>query len=274
MTLNKIFIIVVIALGLSVVALVNSWPSNDLEELENKLGQQIDSISFSSVGPSINFMSSIAEIYCVDSQDNWYGGSGSIWMNKGNYWIVTNEHVLMDSEECFAYITVDWIATIENPDTAIEDRSLLEYRVDIENREVSSVEGDDLAWALLEEVDQSLKLLRPLAITPDVENCDEFYPIGTNVKIFGYPESGSYNGVITVTEGIISSFEKEGDVYYYLTSAKIDYGNSGGLAFVDINEEIACVIGVPSAVTEGGAESLGRILVLSEGEIKNLLSNN
>ena len=75
-----------IALGFSVVALVNSWPSNDLRELENKLEQQIDDISFSSVGPSIDFMSSIAEIYCVDSQDNWYGGSGSIWINKGNYW--------------------------------------------------------------------------------------------------------------------------------------------------------------------------------------------
>jgi hypothetical protein len=80
--------------------------------------------------------------------------------------------------------------------------------------------------------------------------------------ILGYPVygtgAGTYTSVfstieITATEGIISGM----DEIYYTTSAKIDHGNSGGLA---IDENNDCYIGIPTAAIEGQIESLGRIL--------------
>ena len=76
--------------------------------------------------------------------------------------------------------------------------------------------------------------------------------LGDSIKIYGYPvTSGGYN--LTVTEGIISSFSDDGDI---LTSAKIDSGNSGGLA-IDKN---GCFIGIPSAVISGDYQNLGVII--------------
>lgn len=76
--------------------------------------------------------------------------------------------------------------------------------------------------------------------------------LGEKIIVLGYPGIGASND-ITVTEGIISGEEPE----YYVTSAKIDSGNSGGIAVsVDKN----CFIGTPTASVIGQAESLGRIL--------------
>ena len=76
--------------------------------------------------------------------------------------------------------------------------------------------------------------------------------------------------VPTVTEGIISSFEKVEESYYYLTSAKIERGNSGGLA---VTGNFSCVVGVPTFVVVGEIESLGRVLIATEEGIFNFLSS-
>ena len=54
-------------------------------------------------------------------------------------------------------------------------------------------------------------------------------------------------------DGVVSSFAGNGLI---LTSAKIDHGNSGGLA-VDRN---GCFMGIPSAANKGEFESLGIII--------------
>jgi len=76
--------------------------------------------------------------------------------------------------------------------------------------------------------------------------------IGDKIVVLGYPGIGSNSG-ITVTEGIISGYEGA----YYVTSAKIDRGNSGGIA-VSVKDN--CIVGMPSASVTGSIESLGRIL--------------
>ena len=77
------------------------------------------------------------------------------------------------------------------------------------------------------------------------------FKLGESIRIFGYPEvSGGMS--LTITEGVISSFT-EG---YILTSAKIDSGNSGGLA---VSEE-GCSVGIPSAVNVGTYQNLGVII--------------
>ena len=81
--------------------------------------------------------------------------------------------------------------------------------------------------------------------------CDSPLRLGDAVRIYGYPvTSGGYN--LTVTDGIVSSF-KDGNT---LTSAKIDSGNSGGMA---IDQE-GCFIGIPSAVLTGQYQNLGVII--------------
>ncbi|MEX1027172.1 MAG: serine protease [Candidatus Paceibacterota bacterium] len=76
--------------------------------------------------------------------------------------------------------------------------------------------------------------------------------VGSRVLILGYPRTGSERG-ITATEGIISGIEEE----FYITSAKIERGNSGGAA---ISVEDNCFLGLPTLVVVGQLESLARIL--------------
>jgi len=82
--------------------------------------------------------------------------------------------------------------------------------------------------------------------------CESQINIGDKLIILGYPGIGSQSS-ITATEGIVSGFE--GD--YYVTSAKIDQGNSGGLAILLKDN---CYLGIPTWASSGNVESLGRIL--------------
>ncbi len=104
-----------------------------------------------------------------------------------------------------------------------------------------------------------------LRITPDeyLKNipyranigCSTKPVIGDSIVILGYPGIGSKTD-ITATEGIISGYD--GD--YYITSAKVEHGNSGGAAIL-IKDN--CFLGVPSFAQVGGVESLARILDLN-----------
>ena len=76
--------------------------------------------------------------------------------------------------------------------------------------------------------------------------------IGDSVVILGYPAIGSDSGV-TATEGIVSGIEAND----YVTSAKVEHGNSGGLA---VDEKNDCYIGIPTYAVSGEIESLARIL--------------
>ncbi len=82
--------------------------------------------------------------------------------------------------------------------------------------------------------------------------CTETPSIGEEVIILGYPAIGSSND-ITATEGIISGY----DGNYYITSAKIEHGNSGGAAILTNKN---CYLGIPTFAQVGSIESLSRIL--------------
>lgn len=79
--------------------------------------------------------------------------------------------------------------------------------------------------------------------------------VGEKVVILGYPSIGSKDD-ITATEGIISG--ADGD--YYITSAKVEQGNSGGAAILIRNGGKSCYLGIPTFVDVGRVESLARIL--------------
>ncbi len=87
--------------------------------------------------------------------------------------------------------------------------------------------------------------------------------IGEELIVLGFPDiSGiAIPGIgstakFTATEGIISE-KISSSGYYFNTSAKIDYGSSGGGAFL---KNSGCLAGLPTFVRMGELESLGRIL--------------
>lgn len=82
--------------------------------------------------------------------------------------------------------------------------------------------------------------------------CSNQIATGESVVILGYPSIGAANE-ITATEGIISGYEDD----YYITSAKVEQGNSGGAAVALADN---CYLGLPTFVVGGKVESLARIL--------------
>ena len=89
-------------------------------------------------------------------------------------------------------------------------------------------------------------------VVGSVKTCVDKPVIGDQVVILGYPSVGAEEG-ITATEGIVSGIDDD----YYVTSAKIEQGNSGGAAILVKNN---CLLGLPTLVVAGKIESLARIL--------------
>jgi S1-C subfamily serine protease len=92
----------------------------------------------------------------------------------------------------------------------------------------------------------------PINLHTSILECTQKPQIGDRVVILGYPGVGSKTS-ITATEGIISGMD--GD--YYVSSAKIEHGNSGGAAIIQKDN---CFVGIPTLVVKGKIESLARIL--------------
>lgn len=87
---------------------------------------------------------------------------------------------------------------------------------------------------------------------------------GEEIVILGYPTIGEDLGLLGLegssklitTEGIISSDIRSFD-NYFVSSAKIEQGNSGGGAFLKSGN---CLSGMPTYVLVGEIESLGRLI--------------
>lgn len=123
------------------------------------------------------------------------------------------------------------------------------YSVLINKNNVSIGENEDWAYVTLPK-DAILE-----SITKQNVKLCQSVEVGDKLLVLGYPKIGSKTG-LTVTEGILSG--TDGD--YYITSAKIDKGNSGGAAILVKDD---CYLGIPSASVVGTIESLGRILKAS-----------
>ncbi|MCX6731562.1 MAG: serine protease, partial [Candidatus Parcubacteria bacterium] len=100
------------------------------------------------------------------------------------------------------------------------------------------------------------------------KRCNRIPQLGEAVIILGYPVTGSANG-ITATEGIISGYDGNfsgNGKSFYITSAKIEHGNSGGAAILLKDN---CYLGIPTFAKVGEVESMGRILEMSD--INNIM---
>jgi hypothetical protein len=163
-------------------------------------------------------------------------GSGTVSKSSGSIVIVTNKHVVTDingygASSCSAYFPLD-------PNRTPLTWTTNDYYI-----------YPNLDFAYL-PINNPTSYITNLANSV-TNRCSVEPPLGEEIAILGYPTNGSKTD-ITATQGIISGY----DGNYYVTSAKVNHGNSGGAA-IDIKND--CYLGIPTYY-EGDVESLPRIL--------------
>lgn len=187
-----------------------------------------------------NNIKAVVNILC----DNEYGGSGTMMTEDGI--VMTNNHVISGATWCL--VTIPDSATGEPIEIYIAKPILIDKiseKYDIALLEISDVYTDDENYMWGKYPNTFVSFKTPSTCT------DNPWKLGETLRVYGYPStSNNYN--LTVTDGVISNF----DDGYILTSAKIDSGNSGGLA---VNQE-GCMVGIPSAVLTGDYQNLGVII--------------
>lgn len=151
--------------------------------------------------------------------------------------IFTNKHVAVYNEQ-YAPKT----CSVKFPDYE-------EFIIDNSSIDLVSISAGGYDWAVI-DMKNAPSNIKDFAYAFDI--CKEIPAIGDEIVILGYPVIGSQTN-ITATEGIISGYD--GD--YYITSAKIEKGNSGGTAILLKN---SCYLGIPTFAKVGQIESLSRIL--------------
>ena len=218
---------------------------NELEIIKNKPAQnQAQETNNNDLASIVKkWRPSIADIECIFTKSGTnqvyltQGGSGFL-LKASDTFVITNRHVLFDSEKY-----APSVCTVSLPDDSKE--------------EIAIPYGDNRIG-----FDASIDFGRIVIPNPPffmALNASNWLPlcrvkaaIGDEVVILGYPGIGSKND-ITATEGIISGYD--GD--YYITSAKVEHGNSGGAAILVKDN---CYLGIPTSVEVGTVESLARIL--------------
>lgn len=187
---------------------------------------------------------------------SWYGESGLIEeasgsgvlgprSSDGSFFILTNKHVVANVKGNPATT-----CNIKFPDI----RETYTITADLQKMTMEEISFDpnyDYGNIIIKRPTQEIISLANSKYTV----CTGKAKTGEQVLVLGYPGIGSSND-ITVTEGIISGYENG----YYITSAKVEHGNSGGAAIL---AKSSCYLGIPSYAFSGKVESLARILDLS-----------
>jgi len=140
----------------------------------------------------------------------WLGNGSGVIISKSGY-IITNYHVIEDSEE----IEVEFIVDDE-----------------VKNFNASIVQVDKVNdLAIIKIFDMNFDGVSDLPYNFKSTGCD----VGTKVYAYGYPMALSVMGKeVKVTDGIISSKTGfDGDITTYQITAPIQGGNSGGPLFDD-----------------------------------------
>ena len=179
----------------------------------------------------------IAFIECSFAVNNFssiktFGSGTALFTNGVN--ILTNKHILISNElypnSCKVKFTSDGVI----------------YIIDKNDFTIPINDND---FGLINIKNPKLNLTK--LVNSPAPICANKASIGDPIVILGYPNIGSQTD-ITATEGIISGY----DGNFYITSAKVEQGNSGGAAVL-IKEN--CFLGIPTLAKIGMVESLARI---------------
>lgn len=187
-----------------------------------------------------------SETYQGQLLEAWGGSGLAAGFNPSfpnEFSILTNKHVLAVPVPANAPISGTFapdFCKITFPDR---------HTVNLPSPRISGNPSQDIAIVRINPPDQYL-----LSFPKVPTYCSRRPVVGESLVVLGYPAIGSQTD-ITATDGIVSGY----DGIYDITSAKIEHGNSGGIA---IATQENCFIGIPSFVDVGEIESLGRILDL------------
>jgi len=197
--------------------------------------------------------------YGVDTAPSVLAGSGFVYSITTKHSptpaiaIITNRHVL-NAHNGFSSPSFCEITLPGNHKYIVGEEDVYFQNENGEGGDVEFINGQpyvipitDAGWLWVKTPDSYIK---DLAIKPKL--CDVLPRIGDDVVILGYPGIGADTG-ITATEGIVSGNEGK----YFVTSAKVEHGNSGGAA---LYKDKNCYFGIPTFVRTGTVESLARIL--------------
>ena len=146
----------------------------------------------------------------ISNKDGWQGNGSGIIISKSGY-IVTNHHVIEDTDD-------------------IEVEFVIDGEVKKFNAEIVQIDKvNDLA--IIKIFDMNFDGLNNLPYNFKTRSSD----VGTKVYAYGYPMALSIMGKeIKITDGIISSKSGfDGDITTYQITAPIQAGNSGGPLFDD-----------------------------------------
>lgn len=207
---------------------------------------------------------SVVNIYCESTSPYIDGGGGSGTILDEDGTILTNSHVIPQDETYLYTPEEGCLVILPDPITGQPDEL---YWAEPWSWPGLSDEYD-IAFLVITEpyYDEDERvyrgsLNRVFPAFNDAGRCFGDIELGEPIRIFGYPAiTGGYS--LTVTDGVVSSFDLESGVIY--TSAKISYGNSGGLAV----DRRGCMLGIPTfiSVAEDNSESIGGILLWSKVE--------
>lgn len=164
-------------------------------------------------------------------------GSGTLnYFNNTGFNIMTNKHVLFNDglNPLFCNVLFPF------------DK---DFEVYFDSNNITGGNDEDWGYIKLPDNDPFLSKFNKKSVNLCKLDSVE---IGDEIIILGFPTIGSNYGV-TATNGIISGIEPN----YFITSAKIDHGNSGGTAILLKDD---CYLGIPSSAKLGEMESMGRIL--------------
>lgn len=214
-------------------------------------------ISSSNLSP---YVTGVVQVVCL-SASGISSGSGSLFTFKElAYGILTNRHVVEGASRCVVLMT-----DTANSTTGMFalDATLYSYNQSTDSAVLGI--GKSLASYNVPVANYNYSLA-------NLRKCTSLVPVGTPVVIVGFPAYAKRDAIIsietigrvnsvyrTTTNGIISGYDTstQGQANYFV-SAKIDNGNSGGIALAKDSRGL-CVLGLPTWLTVGNYETQGLV---------------
>ncbi len=236
----------------------------EVEDLKNKKLQTIIKQVSAPTSNSSNQITSeqlasildgVVEIECPKDS-----GTGSLWKFNNGYFVVTNNHVINQGAESDGSCTVIDVMTNGLGMYSIYPAESTTWNT-----------FSDVAVLKLHEFSNPHKITGtvpfnfPVISTldykvGDLPKCVNNMAQGSPVIALGYPAYGRGSALIT-TNGVISGYGGASSLNApysnYIISAKIDSGNSGGVALSLNPQDQLCLLGIPTWVSTGNYENGG-----------------
>lgn len=235
--------------------------SEQVLSLQEEIAAQPKDIVITSADLS-PYLTSVIQLLCVRETGTVASGSGTLWtLPQYGYAVLTNHHVVRNAKRCIAHI----------PDTDNDTVGVFALNTDNYTHDEDT---DTAILALGDDLGESLPLRQYNYAASTLRTCPTTLDTGTPVVAIGFPAYARRNSTVDIpslgsissvyratTNGIVSGFDTSNTSLAYqnfFVSAKIDSGNSGGLALAK-DEDGLCVLGIPTWLSVGNYETQGLV---------------